>query len=80
MTWYGGVGWGWCGVLVNVLAAAMFLGAVIAAVVLAVHVRGEGRSDPSALGNSGFARTRHVATSRGARNDTGDDDFYRRLM
>jgi len=78
--WYGGDGWAWCAVLVNVLAVVVFLGVVIAAVVLAVRVRGEGRRDPSALGDSGFTRAGQVAASPGARNDMGGDDFYRRLM
>ena len=77
--WYGGDGWAWCGVLLNVLAVAVFLGVVIAAVVLAVRVRGERRSDPPALGDSGFARAGPVP-SPGARSAMGDDDFNRRLM
>ena len=78
--WYGGDGWAWCGVLLNVLAVAVFLGVVIAAVVLAVRVGDEGRNDPPALGDSGFAHAGHLASSPGARNDLGDDDFYHRLM
>lgn len=79
MMWYGG-GWGWCGVIVNVLAVTLFLGLIIAAVALAVHARGAGRGDPSALADNGFARARQVAPSPGARGDVGEDDFYRRLM
>jgi uncharacterized membrane protein len=78
--WYGGDGWGWCGVILNVLAVAVFLGVVIAAVVLAVHVRGEGRSVPTTLGDSGFARAGQVAAPPGARGDMGDEDYFRRLM
>jgi uncharacterized membrane protein len=78
--WYGGDGWGWCGVILNVLAVVVFLGVVIAAVVLAVHVRGERRSDPAALGDSDFARAGQVSESPGARGDVGDNDFYRRWM
>jgi hypothetical protein len=78
--WYGGDGWGWCGVILNVLAVAVFLGVVIAAVVLAVHVRGEGRSGPAALEDSDFARAGQVAASPGARGDVGDDGLYRRWM
>jgi uncharacterized membrane protein len=80
MMWYGGDGWGWCGVIVNVLAVVVFLGVIIAAVVLVVHARGEGRGDPSALGDNGSARTGQVAASPGARGNVGEDDFYRRLM
>jgi hypothetical protein len=79
MMWYGGDGWAWCGVLLNVLAVAVFLGVVIAAVVLAIRVHSKRRSDPSALGDSGFARA-GLATSPGARHDLGDDEFHRRLM
>jgi hypothetical protein len=80
MMGYGGDAWGWCGLLVNVLAVLVFSGVVIAAVVLAVRVRGDGRSDPPALGDNGFARAGQVAASPGARSDMGGDDFYRRLM
>jgi hypothetical protein len=80
MMWYGGDGWGWCGVIVNVLAVVVFLGVVSAAVVLAVRISGERQSDPSALGDNGFARAGQLAASPGARGDMGGDDFYRRLM
>jgi hypothetical protein len=79
MMWYGGNGWGWCGVVLNVLAVAVFLGVVIAAVVLAIRVRGDRRSDPPALGDNGFARTGQPAAS-GTHPDSGEDAFYRRLM
>jgi hypothetical protein len=68
------------GVLVNVAAVVAFLGVIIAAVVLGVRVRGEGRSDPPAFGHSGFARAGHLAASPRPRNDIGEDDLYRRLM
>jgi uncharacterized membrane protein len=80
MMWYGGGGWGWCGGLLNVLAVVVFLGVVIAVVVLAIRVRGEGRSGPSAGADGGFARAGQVGASPGARGDTGEDDFHRRLM
>jgi hypothetical protein len=80
MMWYGGDGWGWCGVILNVLATVVFLGVVIAAAVLAVRVPGDRRSDPSARGDNGFARAGPVVAPPGARGDTGEDDFYRRLM
>jgi hypothetical protein len=74
--WYGRDGWGWCGVIFNVLAVALFLGVIIAAVALAVHVRGGGQSDPTALDDSGFARAGQAAASSGARDDLGDNEFY----
>lgn len=73
MMWYGG---GWCGQILNLLAVVALTGVVIAAVVLAVRVRGEGRSDPR---DGGFARATQVGPL-GARRDLGDDDPYRRLM
>jgi uncharacterized membrane protein len=76
--WYGGDGWGWCTHIVNVLALVVFLGVIIAAIVLAVR-RAE-RTDVSAMGYTGSARTPEVPAVRGARGDMGDDDFYRRLM
>lgn len=77
---YGGDSWVWCGALFNALAVVLFLGVVIAAVVLAIHVRDAGRSGPSAGADGGFARGGQVPASPGARADTDEDDFYRRLM
>jgi uncharacterized membrane protein len=76
MMWYGGDGWGWCALIVNVLAVVVFLGVIIAAIVLAV--RSAERSDVSAMGDTGSARA--PEESPGVRGDMGDDDFYRRLM
>jgi len=80
MMWYGGDGWGWCALIVNVLAVVVFLGVIIAAIVLAVRFRSAERSDVSAMGDTGSARAPEVLAARGARGDMGDDDFYRRLM
>jgi hypothetical protein len=80
MMWYGADSWAWCVVLLNVLAVTVFLGVVIAAVVLAARVRGERPSHPSAPADNGFAPAGQVAASPGARNDIGRDNFYRRLM
>jgi uncharacterized membrane protein len=78
MMWYGGDGWGWCALIVNVLAVVVFLGVIIAAIVLAV--RSAERSDVSATGDTGSARAPEVLAARGAQGDMGDDEFYRRLM
>jgi uncharacterized membrane protein len=78
MMWYGGDGWAWCALIVNVLAVVVFLGVIIAAIVLAV--RTAERTDVSAMGDTGSARALEVPAARGARGDMGDDDFYRRLM
>lgn len=78
--WYGWDGWGWCAVLVNVLAVTVLLGIIIAGVALAVRVRDGGRSGPPPPGFGGFAHTGRATEAYGARGATADDDFYRRLM
>jgi uncharacterized membrane protein len=80
MMWYGGDGWGWCGVIVNVLAVVVFLGAIIAAIVLAVRFRSGGRTDLSAPRDSDSSRAEAVLAARGARSDVDNDEFFRRLM
>ncbi|EFG79790.1 hypothetical protein HMPREF0591_0307 [Mycobacterium parascrofulaceum ATCC BAA-614] len=77
---YGGDSWVWCGALFNVLAVVVFLGVITAAVVLAMHVSGAGRSGPSAGADGGFGRAGHVPPSPGARGDAEEDDFYHPAM
>jgi hypothetical protein len=64
MMWYGGDGWGWGGVIVNVLAMVVFWGAVITVIVFAVWFRSGERSDPWAPRDTGSTRAkacwRHV--------------------
>jgi putative membrane protein len=78
MTWYGGDGWGWCGVFVNVVAVAVFLGAIIAAIFLAG--RSGGRSDLSAPRDGGSSRAEEMLAARGAPGRMDNDEFHRRLM
>jgi hypothetical protein len=78
--WYGGDGWGWCAVIVNVVAVVVFSGAIIAAIVLAVRSRSGGRSDLSAPRDGGSTGAEGVLAAPGARGEMGNDDFYRRLM
>ncbi|MCA2242216.1 MULTISPECIES: hypothetical protein [Mycobacterium] len=77
---YGADSWVWCGTLFNGLAVMLFLGVVITAVVLAIHVRDARRSVPSAGADGGFDRAGQVPTSPGARGDADGDDVCRRLM
>jgi len=37
MMWYSGNDWGWCALIVNVLAMELFWGAAFTAIALAVH-------------------------------------------
>lgn len=52
--WFGVNGWGWCGLIVNMQAMAVFWGAVFTAILLAVHLLIRGRSNPSATTVSKF--------------------------
>jgi uncharacterized membrane protein len=79
MMWYGGDFWGWCGVIVNVVAVAVFLGAIIAAIAVAARLGSGGRSDLSAARDSGSIRAEALA-ARGARGGMDNDEFHRRLM
>jgi putative membrane protein len=80
MTWFGGDGWGWCGLIFNGLAMAVFWGAVFTAILLAVHFLTRGRSNPSATTVTGSTRAEAVSPARFARGEMDDDEFYRRLM
>jgi uncharacterized membrane protein len=77
MTWSGGDGWGWCGLIFNVLVIAAFWGATI---VLAAHFVIRERRNLPATALVGSSRAEGVAAARFARDETDDDDFYRRLM
>ncbi len=80
MMWYGGDGWGWCGVIVNVVAVVVFLGAIIATIVVAVRFRSGERRDLWAPRDSGSSRAEAVLAARGARSEVDNDEFFRRLM
>jgi putative membrane protein len=80
MTWFGGDGWGWCGLIFNGLAMAVFWGAVFTAILLAVHLLSRERSNPSAMTVAGSTRAQGVSPARVARGEMDNDDFYRRLM
>jgi hypothetical protein len=79
-TWYGGHGWGWCGVLVNVPATVLLWGAIVAATVLAVRIAFRQSSDPPAPTGTGYDRRDGVVAARITRSETGDDEIYRRFM
>ena len=80
MMWYGGDGWDWGGLIVNVLAMVVLWGAVIIAIGLAIHFsqRGPRRS----VGPEGhrFHPGRGRVAARGVRREMDNDGFYRRVM
>jgi hypothetical protein len=79
-TWYGGHGWGWCGVLVNFPATVLLWGAVVAAIVLAVRFAVRQPSDPPAPTCAAYPRSEGMVAARFARSGNDNDDFYRRFM
>jgi hypothetical protein len=79
-TWYGGHGWGWCSVLVNIPVMVALWGAVFTAMVLAVRFALRQPSDASGLTGTGSTRPEGVAAVRTAPSETDNDEFYRRLM
>jgi uncharacterized membrane protein len=80
MRWFGGDGWGWCGLIFNGLAMAVFWGAVFTAILLTVHLLSRERSNTSAMTVAGSTPAEGVTPARVTRGEMGNDDFYRRLM
>ena len=80
MTWFGGDGSGWCGLIVNGLAMAVFWGAVFTAILLAVHLLSRERSNRSAMSVAGSTPTEGVSPAHFAGGEMDNDEFYRRLM
>jgi putative membrane protein len=80
MIWYGGDGWGWGGLIVNVLAMVVLWGAVITAIGLAIHFLSRDRSDPWAPRDTGSTRAEDVLAERVARGEMDNDELYCRVM
>ena len=80
MRWFGGDGWGWCGLIFNGLAMAVFWGAVFTAILLVVHLLSRERSNTSAMTVAGSTPAEGLTPARVIRGEMGNDDFYRRLM
>lgn len=80
MTWFGGDGWGWCGLIFNGLAMAVFWGAAFTAILLAVHLLSRERSNSPAMTVAGSTRAGGGPPAGFARADMNDDEFHRRLM
>lgn len=78
-TWHSGHGWGWCTLMVNIPAPVLLWGAVVTAMVLAIRRVVVQPSDPPAPTGTGYSRPK-AAAAQIARNETHDDEFYRRLM
>ena len=77
MTWFGGDGWGWCGSAFNVFATALFWGAVITAILLAVHFLIRGRNNLPAVAVTGSNRVEGGSPVNIQRGDIDNDDFRR---
>jgi hypothetical protein len=65
-TWYGGHGWGWCSVMVDIPVMVAFWGVVFAAMVLAVRFALKRPSDPPAPTGTAATRCEGVVPARGA--------------
>jgi hypothetical protein len=79
-TWFGEHGWGWCSVMLNTPAMLLLWGAFFIALVLALRSAVRPPSDPAAPTGTGTAWPEGVAVAPFTRSETGNDDFYRRLM
>lgn len=80
MMWYGGVGSGWCGAIVNVVAMVLLWSAVFTTIVVAVGFAVRPRREPPAPMGTGSGETPTTVTARIARTAMDNDEFYRRLM
>jgi uncharacterized membrane protein len=80
MAWFRGDGWGWCGLIFNGVAMAVFWGAVFIAILLAAHILTRERSNASAMTVTGSTRAEGVSPVRFSPGEIDDDEFYRRLM
>lgn len=80
-TWYGGHGWGWCGMMLNIPAMVLLWGAAVAAVVMATRLAVRRPGDPPDQTNTGRLRPDAMA-AKGITPPRGSDsdEFYRRLM
>jgi len=80
MMWFHGIGWTWAGCVQEVLVMVVGWGAVITAIVLAVHFLTERRSHPLAPTDTGSVRIEYVLAEGSARGEMDNDEWHRRLM
>lgn len=80
MTWYGGHGWGWCTMLVNIPVMVALWGALVTAQVLAVRSAARQPNHPPVPTRATYPGQEGTVSTRVAESVSGDDDFYRRLM
>ncbi len=79
-TWYGGDGWGWCGMTAHTFAMTLLWGAVFTAIVLAIGFALRQRSDSPASTGTGSRWTGSAVAAHITGNETDNDEFWRRLM
>ena len=79
-TWYSGNGWGWCSMVGNFPAMVLLWVAVFTAIVLAVRLASRRPSEPRAPTGADSTRVEGVVAARQVRGETGNDEFFRRLM
>lgn len=78
MMWYGGHGWGWCSMMVNVPAMVLLWSAVLAGLLLALLFAVRRPSDPPA--HPPYGQSEGVVAAPIPRSEPTNDEFYRRLM
>ncbi|MEB3980397.1 SHOCT domain-containing protein [Mycobacterium sp. 663a-19] len=79
MTWYGGHGWGWCSMLVNIPMMVALWAALVTAIVLAIRIAARQPNDPPVPTHATYPRPDATVSTRVAES-ASDDDFGRRLM
>jgi len=79
-TWYGGHGWGWCSMIVNIPAMVLLWVAVFTAIVLAVRLASRRPSDPPNPAGADSTWAEGVVAPRHVRGEIDNGEFFRRLM
>jgi uncharacterized membrane protein len=79
-TWYGGHGWGWCSMAVNIPAMVLLWVAVFTAIVLVVRLASRRPSDPLASTTADSTWAEGVVAPGHVRGEIDNDEFFRRLM
>ncbi|HTX93339.1 MAG TPA: hypothetical protein VME67_00010 [Mycobacterium sp.] len=79
-TWYGGNGWGWCGMIAHIPSMVILWAVVFTAMGLALGFGVRQRNEPPAPTAAGSVRPEGAVSARISRSETNNDEFWRRLM
>jgi hypothetical protein len=78
--WYGGSGWGWCNVFAHFPSMAILWAIILTGVAVTVGFAIGQRNDPAVPAPTRFVRAKGAVATRISRDESGDAEFWRRLM